>query len=535
MGGAPGEDAFDVVVVGAGMGGIYGIHRFRQQGLSVLGIEGAPDVGGVWYHNAYPGARVDVESEYYCYMFDRELYVDWKWKERYASQPEILAYLNHVADRFDVRRHICFNTWVTGARWSPAENRWFVQTDDGRTRTSRYLVMASGQLSKARDPDFAGLADFHGEWYQTSHWPRQQVDLIGKRVAVIGTGSSGVQAITAIAPQVEHLHVFQRTPNYSAPAHNRPTDAERFDRLAVRLDTAWGEVLRAPAGNLFPPTAGPAGSYTAEEQQKLLEQRWAFGGQPMLSTFSDQGVDAGVNAVVSEFVRSKIRQKIDDPAVAAKLLPDAYPIGVRRMCVDTGYYETFNRDNVTLVSLRDEPIERLTATGIQTRDRHVELDVIVFAIGFEAFTGALDVADLRNEEDERPQDGWRRGPRTYFGLMTGGFPNLFLITGPGSPSVLANMNAANVQHLDFVAELIAHADARGARRVEPREEAIEAWTAQSAAAAANLIRRQVDNYMVHVNRDDGSRVFIPYAGGFGDYVTRIAAEAASGYPGLCFS
>ncbi|MGI3782460.1 MAG: cyclohexanone monooxygenase, partial [Janthinobacterium lividum] len=319
------------------------------------------------------------------------------------------------------------------------------------------------------------------------------------------------------------------------PAHNRPADPERFDRLAVRLDATWSEVLRAPAGNLFPPNAGPAGTYSAEEQQKLLEQRWAFGGQPMLSTFSDQGVEAGVNAVVSEFVRSKIRQKVVDPAVAAKLVPDAYPIGVRRLCVDTGYYETFNRDNVTLISIRDEPIQHLTPTGIQTRDRHVDLDVVIFAIGFEAFTGALDGADIRNEHDRRPQDGWSRGPRTYYGIMAAGFPNLFLVTGPGSPSVLANMNAANVQHLDFVGELIAHADARGSRRVEPTDAAVDAWTAQTAAVAENLIRRQIDNYMVHVNHDDGSRVFIPYAGGFGDYVARVNDEVRAGYPGLCFS
>ena len=526
---------FDVIVVGAGMGGIYAVHRFTKQGLSVLGLEGAPDVGGVWYHNAYPGARVDIESDYYCYFFDPELYREWEWTERYAAQPEILRYLNHVADRYDVRRHYLFNTWMNGARWEPEDNRYRVTTDTGRTFTARYLVMTTGQLSKARTPDFAGLEEFAGEWYQTSHWPHEPVALAGRRVGVIGTGSSGVQAITAIAKEAAHLHVFQRTANYSVPAFNRPADKRKHARLAAKVEELYQEVMETPGGLILPPTRGPAGNYTYEQQQAMLEERWAFGGQALLSLFSDQGVDPEVNELVAEFVRGKVRTIVRDPETAEKLVPNSYPIGVRRLCIDTGYYETFNRENVSLVDIKADPIERINRTGIRlTSGTEIELDVIVFALGFEAFTGALDNANIRNEHGLQPSDNWKRGPRTYLGLMTTGFPNLFLITGPGSPSVLANMNLANVHHLDFVGGLIMHMQEHGYQRVEPTEEAQNAWTAHVASVAEPLLRRKVDNYMVHVNRDDGTRVFIPYAGGFGDYVKRCAAVVAEGYQGFDF-
>ncbi|WP_312858137.1 flavin-containing monooxygenase [Pseudonocardia pini] len=526
---------YDVVVVGAGMGGIYAIHRFRSQGLSVLGIEGAPDVGGVWYHNAYPGARVDIESANYCYFFDPELYREWSWTERYAAQPEILAYLRHVADRYEVRPHIAFEQWVNGAQWDPESNRYHVTTDAGLAVTAQFLVMTSGQLSKARDPDFPGLADFRGEWFQTSHWPHEPVQLAGRRVGVIGTGSSGVQTITAVAKEAAHLHVFQRTPNYSVPAYNRPADQRKYARLASKVEEVYREIMQTPGGLILPPGRGSSKDYTAEQIQQMLEERWAFGGQSLLSLFTDQGIDPEVNEVVAEFVRTKVRDTVRDPETAERLVPDAYPIGVRRLCIDTGYYETFNRDNVTLVDLREEPIERLVPQGIRLASgREIELDVVIFALGFEAFTGALDGADIRNEEGRRPSDNWTRGPRTFLGLTTTGFPNLFLVTGPASPSVLANMNVANVQHLDFVADLVAHMRERGYERVEPTVEAQDEWTEHVASIAEPMLRRKVDNYMVHVNRDDDSRVFIPYPGGFGDYVTRCQAVVDDGYAGFDF-
>ncbi|MBF4476658.1 flavin-containing monooxygenase [Rhodococcus rhodochrous] len=524
-----------MIVVGAGMGGIYAVHRFVSQGLSVLGLEGAPDVGGVWYHNAYPGARVDIESANYCYFFDPELYREWKWSERYAAQPEILAYLNHVADRYDVRRHIKFNTYMVSGQWENEANRYSVTTEAGEVFTARYLVMTTGQLSKPRRPQFAGLDDFQGEWYQTSQWPHEPVELDGKRIGVIGTGSSGVQVITAVAPIAKHLTVFQRTPNYSVPAYNRAADTRKHKRLAADVEGVWKEILESPGGLILPPGRGHSGQYTYEQIQQMLEERWAFGGQSLLSLFSDQGVDPQVNEIVAQFVRERVMDTVEDPKTAETLVPDEYPIGVRRLCIDTGYYETFNRPNVSLVDLKADPIERITPQGIRLAGgEEIELDVIVFALGFNAFTGALDEAGIRNEHGVSPSDNWSRGPRTFLGLTTTGFPNLFLVTGPGSPSVLANMNVANVQHINFIGDLIDYMTNHGYQRVEPTIEAETDWTEHAASIAEPMLRRKHDNYMVHVNRDDDSRVFIPYAGGFNDYVARVQEVVDDNYAGFIF-
>lgn len=526
---------YDVIVVGAGMGGIYAVQRFVSQGLSVLGLEGAPDVGGVWYHNAYPGARVDIESNNYCYFFDSQLYSDWQWTERYAAQPEILAYLNHVADRFDVRRHIKFNTYMSSGEWDSEGNRYTVTTEAGESFTARYLVMTTGQLSKPRKPSFAGLDDFKGEWYQTSAWPHEPVELKGKKIGVIGTGSSGVQAITAIAPIADHLTVFQRTPNYSVPAYNRKADSRKYERMSANISEIWAEILTTPGGLILPPGRGDSKQYTPEQHQQMLEERWAFGGQSLLSLFTDQGIDPEVNEMVAQFVRERVLDTVGDPETAHKLLPDRYPIGVRRLCIDTGYYETFNRENVSLVDIKDDPIERITPTGIKLASgEEIELDIIVFALGFNAFTGALDEAGIRNDQGRSPSDNWKRGPRTYLGLTTTGFPNLFLVTGPASPSVLANMNVANVHHIDFVGDLITYMADHGYQRVEPIVEAEDEWTAHAASIAEPMLRRKHDNYMVHVNRDDNSRVFIPYAGGFNDYVRRVSDVVADNYAGFTF-
>ncbi|WP_197410581.1 flavin-containing monooxygenase [Arthrobacter sp. EPSL27] len=525
---------YDVIVVGAGMGGIYAVHRFRKDGLSVLGIEAAPEVGGVWYHNAYPGARVDVESYDYCYFFDQDLYSDWTWTERYAAQPEILRYLNYAADRLQVKPSILFNTWVNGSQWDPDTHRYVVTTDTGKTFTARYLVMATGNLSKPRKPDFAGIDEFKGEWHQSAHWPRTPVQIAGRRVAVIGTGSSGVQAATAIAKEASELYVFQRTANYSVPAHNREADQERHRRYSSKTETIWKELTESGGGIILPPVLGKAGDYTEEQQQQLLEERWAFGGQALLGLFADQGTDQAVNDIVSNFVRGKVRQMVKDPETAEKLMPTSYPIGVRRLCIDTGFYDIFNQENVTLVDVNADPITRITPTGIQAGDNHYEVDLIVFALGFEAFTGALDNANIRNEHGQQPSDLWKRGPRTYLGLMTAGFPNLFTLTGPLSPSVLANMNAANVQHVDFIADMISHMNERGLTRVEPTEEGQQAWMDHAASLAKPLLRLAHDNYMVHVNKDDGSRVFVPYSGGFNKYVDQCNEVVAAGYRGFAF-
>ncbi|HVW42885.1 MAG TPA: NAD(P)/FAD-dependent oxidoreductase [Amycolatopsis sp.] len=529
-----GSGHYDVVVVGAGFGGIYGVRRFREQGLSVLGLEGAPDVGGVWYHNRYPGARVDVESYYYCYP-DPAIYRDWTWTERYAAQPEILRYLNFVADRWDVRKHYEFGTWMTGARWDPRSARYDIVTDTGKRYTARFLVMATGQLSASRKAPFEGLADFEGEVVETSHWPDRPIELAGKRVGIIGTGSSGVQATTAISKEAGQLFVFQRTPNYAVPAHNGPADKAKLAELAAKGDAFREELFGLTMAIPLPPKAGVAQEMADSERQRALREHWAHGGYCMNLVFDDQGTNLDSNTLVADFVRAKVASVVKDPEVAKRIMPDAYPFGARRLIVETGYYESFNRGNVTLVDVKADPIERITARGVQTRGGHYDLDVLVLALGFNAFVGAIDNAGIRNEHGAGPTDGWQRGPRTFLGLMTSGFPNLFLITGAGSPSVLVNMVAANVQHLDFVADLIGFMDEKGHARVEPTKSAENDWTAHCAQVSERLIRRQVDNYMVHVNSDDGSRVFIPYAGGFDNYARLCQEVERNSYAGLDFS
>ncbi len=528
-----GQD-FDVIVVGAGLGGLYGVHRFTRQGLSVLGLDGAPDLGGVWYHNAYPGARVDVESRFYCYYFDPELYRQWRWTERYAPQDELLAYLNHVADRYELRRHYRFNTWMAGGVWDPRRNRYRVTTDDGQVFTARFLVMAAGQLSKPRRPDFPGLDDFSGEWVQTSQW--HPVEIKGRRVAVVGTGSSGVQSVTAIAKQAAHTYVLQRTPHYCVPARNRPSGEEDYAEIAGDVRGAWRRLLATPSGTFYPPPPGKAAEFTPDEQQRILEERWAYGGPAAVFAFDDWETDPHVNTLVADFVRRKTRERITDPDLADKLVCDSYPIGGRRICFDTGYYECFNQDNVSLVDIRADPIERATATGVRLNSgRQVEVDTIVFAIGFASFTAALDNADVRNEHGRRPSDHWADGPRTFLGMTTTGFPNLFMATGPQSPSVLtANMNLANVQHMDFIGDLIAHMARRRYQRVEPTREAEDAWSRHATAVGQASLRRAHDDYLVHIDKNDGTRTLLPYAGGVNTYVCHCEDVVARGYEGFRF-
>lgn len=529
----PTSGHYDTIVVGAGAGGIYAVHRFTEQGLNVLGIEAAAEVGGVWYHNRYPGARVDVESYYYCYL-DPKLYAKWSWKERYPAQPEILAYLNFAADEYDVRKHFQFTTWMTGAKWLPDENVYQVSTDSGAIYTCRFLIMTAGQLSKPRRPQFEGLDSFEGEWVQTSTWPDRPVETVGKRIAVVGTGSSGVQVIPELAKDASQLYVMQRTPNYSVPARNQPIDEELLADIAGRVDDEWQAMLSRASGAGERKPFSAATELTVEEQREALEVRWAAGGHNMNAVFADQGRNFASNEVVAEFVREKVRGIVNDSQTAKKLLPTSYPIGSRRLCVDNGYYETFNRENVTLVDVAEDPIERITPHGIKTRDGEYEVDLIVFALGFEAFTGAIRNANITNEFGAHPTDRWERGPRTFLGLMTAGFPNLFFVTGPGSPSVLANMIAGNQFHIDYISEIIDHMKQTGAARIEPEERAEEAWNNVLQEHADRLIRKQVQNYMVHVN-DDGSRVFIPYSGGLHTYVEHCRNVAEKKYEGFAFA
>lgn len=524
----------DVVVVGAGMGGIVAIHRLVEAGLSVVGLEAAPDVGGVWYHNAYPGARVDLESDVFCYTGDADLYREWAWSERYATQKEVLAYLHRAAEKFDVRRHIRFNTRLEHAQWDPEAQRWRLHTEDGTTIEPRFLVMATGQLSRPRDPNFPGLADFRGQWLQTSRWPQEGVDLTGKRVAVVGTGSSGVQTITEIAGHVGEMVVFQRTPHFVIPANNRAADRTRRAMMANRADDLRMALTHTSPGCFFPPPAGPADAFTFEEQQALVQQRYDFGTQSLVTVFSDQGVDWDSNTIVSEFVRAKVRDMVAERGLPEHVIPADYPIGTKRLIMDVGYYDALLQDNVTIVDVSGEARLSLTETGVRTATAEYEVDVVIFAVGFEAFHGAIDEAGIRNESGLSPTSFWTEGPATYFGLQTRGFPNLFFMTGPGSPSVLANMFLGSEHHADVITDLIVHMRENGLTLIEPRQDAQDAWGEHAAAAAEPLIRRQIDQYMITVTKA-GDRVFIPYVGGFDRYVEQVNEALADGYRGWEFS
>lgn len=527
---------YDVIVVGAGFAGMYALYRFRQLGVSVRVFEMGDGVGGTWYWNRYPGARVDVESMSYSMSFSKEMEQEWSWSNFYSSQPELLRYANHIADRFDLRRDIQFETAVVSCTYDEGSDRWRIETDHGDVVSARFLVTAVGCLSATNVPDFKGLESFEGEWYHTSRWPKEGVDLAGKRVAIIGTGSTGIQAIPVIAEQAAHLYVMQRTANYSLPSRNEPMDPE-YER---EWKAKYPEIREAARNSRAGAYVGTIPDRSAlevseEERQQAYEEAWRLGAFRLLATFNDITVNMEANETAAEFVRNKIRSIVKDPKTAELLAPKDHPIGTKRICMDTGYYETFNRDNVTLVDLLADPIERVTPKGVQTRTRHVDLDVLVLATGFNSITGALYGANLRDGEGHHLRDHWARGPATYLGLTTHGFPNLFLLTGPGSPSVLANMFAGNEHHVDLVVDLLGHLRRKGFTTVEPTVEAQEAWMEVVAEAARPLLRNQVRNYMLHVNEDDGSKVFMPYSGGFDRYVTMCDEVVRDGYRGLAFS
>jgi len=526
------EEVLDVIVVGAGLGGIYATHKLRELEFRTACFEAASGVGGVWLHNSYPGARVDVESIDYCYMFDEDLYRSWQWSERFATQPEILAYLNHVVDYFGLREAIKLEHRVVNAQWDPDAARYDVMTSDGVIHKSRFLVMATGNLSEPRRPDFAGLDSFQGECHLTSAWPSEPVQFESRRVGVVGTGSSGVQVVTALAPVAEQLFVFQRSPNYSVPARN----VKRDDRLSALADQ--GVTVREALWELPNPVRAlhPGKrfeEYTESERVSRLERQWASGAHEMAVVFADQATDPAVNAVVANFVRSKIHETVTDQRVAAALSPTDHPIGSRRLIIDTGYYESFNRENVHLVDLRTEPLLQFTRSGLATVTREYELDAVVLALGFNAFSGSLLGAQVRNQRGDILAADWADGPRTFFGIMSDRFPNLFFLTGPGSPSVLSNLFAMNELHVEWVTALLDAMRRDGHRSVVPMTRAVDDWGCEVQEAARGLLRLDVSNYMVRVTRS-GERVFMPWAAGFHSYRDRLLAMTAAHYAGLSF-
>ncbi|MEZ5735981.1 MAG: NAD(P)/FAD-dependent oxidoreductase [Novosphingobium sp.] len=528
------EESFDIAVVGGGFGGVYAAYRFREAGLSVVGIEGASGFGGTWYHNGYPGSRVDTDSvDMYSYLFSREIYEGWVWRERYATSQELMEHIDWVSDKIDVKRLFRFDTWVRKAQWSPADLRWHVETNRGDRIGCRFLVMCTGNLSEPRPVPFPGVERFNGEWYQSNQWPHREVSFKGKRVAIVGTGSSGVQAVPVVAEEADHLYVFQRTPHYAVPARNGPHDIDLQHRIAADIEDYKESMLARPTLPTGQEDRRKAAEYTPEEQRERMERQWAYGGHGMAYVFEDIGYDWDSNEVASRFVRDKIREQVNDPAIAEKLCPD-YPIGTRRLILEIGYYDCFNRDNVTLVDMREDPIEEITETGIRTRDGHYEVDTIIFALGFKPFLGAIDKAGIVNEKGLTPREVWSRGPRNLFGLMTPGFPNLFHPTNAGSPSVLGPLILQNEFHADWIADCIEHMEKSGYATVEATEEGADTWARKSAAVAENMIRRMVDNYMVHVNQDDGSRIFQPWGAGMATYVPEVRKMTRNDYEGLEF-
>ena len=523
----------DAIVIGAGFGGMYMLKRLRDDlGLRVRGIEAGDGVGGTWYWNRYPGARCDVESIYYSYGFDAELEQDWTWTERYAAQPEILAYAEHVADRFALRNDITFGCRVLAASWDEADQTWSVECDDGQTLTSRYLVSAVGCLSVAQMPALPGQDEFAGQVLHTGQWPHEGVDLRGKRVAVVGTGSSGIQLIPQIAQEAAHLTVFQRTPHYSAPARNRPLTEEEVAEVKATYPAIRATIRTTSAGTALLPAETVAAALTPAEQHALLADRWERGGPGIIGVFQDVMIDPDANEVVAAYFRRRIAEVVEDPEVAALLTPTDYPVGTKRICVDTDYFETYNRDNVTLVSVRKNPIERITAHGVVVDGVEHAADVLVYATGFDAMTGPLNRIDIRGTDGRLLRDKWAEGPRTYLGLAVHGFPNLFVITGPGSPSVLTNMITSIEQHVDFIADYLRHLRDAGVAAVEPTREAEEAWVERVNAAADRTLYPRAASWYVGANVPGKPRVFMPFVGGAGAYRLICDEVAADGYRGF---
>ena len=531
-----GAQTYDVVVVGAGFAGMYMLHKLRGQGFSVRVYEQGGDVGGTWYWNRYPGARCDVESMQYSYSFSDELQQEWNWSERYAPQPEILKYANHVADRFDLRPDIQFDTRVEQAVFDESTDRWSVTTSangETRTVTAAYVILATGCLSNARMPEIRGLDSFKGKVYHTGHWPHEPVDFTGQRVAVIGTGSSAIQSVPVIAEQASHLTVFQRTANFSIPARNARLTAEERDvfrsnypeiRRQAREEMRNGIVTEMP-------DRGALDDGDTVRRAKY-EQRWASGGLTFMAVYNNLELDQAANDTAADFVRGKITEIVEDSEVAKLLQPNNHPIGSKRICVDTDYFATFNRPNVTLVDIRSNPIEQILPDGLRAGSKHYALDALVLATGFDAMTGSVAKIDITGREGQTLNRKWAEGPRTYLGLMSAGFPNLFIITGPGSPSVLSNMMVSIEQHVDWIADCIGFMSDRQIDCMEASRGAEDQWVAHVNEVAHGTLYPQANSWYMGANIPGKPQIFMPYIGGVAVYRQICNEVAAKGYEGF---
>ncbi|MDN3260427.1 NAD(P)/FAD-dependent oxidoreductase [Streptomyces sp. CSDS2] len=526
----------DAVVVGAGLSGLYQLHRLRRLGLTAVVLEAGADIGGTWYWNRYPGARCDIESLSYSYSFSPELDQEWEWSERYASQPEILRYIHHVADRFDLRRDVVLRTRVTRAVYDEDSHLWQLSTDTGRTVTARFVILATGCMSVPKDPGIPGADSFTGAVHHTARWPREDVSFAGKRVAVIGTGCSGVQAIPVIADEAASLAVFQRTPAYVLPAHNRPLPSAE----TALFKAGYPEFRRAQrlsrGGTVFEPPTRSALEADETERTAAYEAAWDQGFlNGLLRTYTDILTDEKANETVAEFVRAKIRSIVTDPATAELLSPRTYPFATKRPCLGTGYYATYNRPHVTLVDLRTTPIETITPRGIRTSDGEHDLDMIVFATGFDALTGSQLAIDIVGKGGVTLRDRWAEGPRSYLGLVSAGFPNLFTVLGPLSPSVLTNIAVSLEQQVEWITDCIAHLRRNGVTEIDALPDAEAGWGVHVAEVAARTLYPAVDSWYTGANVPGKPRVFLAYAGGLDRYREECDTVARNGYTGFALS
>ena len=524
---------FDVIVVGAGFAGLYALYKLRSQGFNVHVYEKGADLGGTWYYNRYPGARCDVNSLEYSYQFSEKLQQEWNWSEKYSSQAEILEYANHVADRFDLRKDIQFNTRITGLRFDEDSKLWKGTTEEGEAFFTRYCVMATGCLSVTHIPDFEGLEKFQGEFLHTGEWPHTQVDFEGKSVAIIGTGSSAIQAVPIIASQAAQLKVFQRTASFSIPARNTPMDKKHETIIKANYsEFRENNSLRYAALNNNPSNVS-ALQITRKEREAIYEQRWEEGGLPFLASFNDLGINKEANETAVEFIHDKIKGIVNDEEVAELLCPKAV-LGCKRLCVDTDYYKSFNRSNVELIDLNTSPIRRITSEGLMTTKRIFQLDTLILATGFDAMTGALLSIDIRGVSNQSLEAHWKNGPRNFLGLTMNGFPNLFMITGPGSPSVLANMMVGIEQHVNFIADLLGFMRRKAKLQVEANSDAETKWVSiVNGIADQTLFPKGCNSWYTGANIPGKPRIFMPYLG-YPSYVQKCNEIAANNYRGFEF-
>lgn len=525
---------YDAVIVGAGFSGLYQLHCLRDQlGMSTLVMEQGTGIGGTWYWNRYPGARCDSESHAYCYSFSEELMQGWKYSERYPGPEEVCRYLEYVADYLDLKRDIRFNTCVTAAAWDETKNLWSVQTESGDTYTARFLITAVGCLSSANVPDIPGLDQFKGDWYHTGQWPHDGVDFRGKRIGQIGTGSTGIQAVPVIAETAKELTVFQRTANYSVPAHNQPLTAEFQDWVKQNLTEIQHTVRASHNGHPWQVSSQKALEVSDDERQTLYEEAWKVGGLRFRATFDDLVVDQAANDTAAEFIKNKIRGIVKDPRKAKVLSDIDHPYAAKRPPIDSFYFETFNKDHVDVVDLRATPIEQITEKGVQTTDCEYPLDIIVFATGFDAMTGTLLRLNVTGKDGKTLDEAWLAGPRNYLGLQVAGFPNMFTITGPGSPSVLCNMPVAIEQHVEWIRDCIAYMEEKGLGTIEAAESAMDDWVSHvNETADATLLPRATHSWYLGANIPGKPRVFMPYPGGmvkYRDICNDVAADSYRGF------